>query len=229
MPKRSSLFLYEEIMLLALRDKEGTVATQYIGPVIAGAVLAELLFEGRVKVGADRKQMLEVANTAPMGDPVIDEALTTIATAPRQRALKGWVEKLARLKQLSQKVALQLVERGIVRAEEGKVLLIFSRQVYPEINPIPERSIVKRLQDAIFTDAPSVTPRTSVLVSLADGAGLLSRTFGKREVKLRKKRIAAIVSGSVAGKATKDVIAAQQAAVMAAAIMPAVIVTAVHN
>ncbi len=228
MPKRSPLFLYEEIMLLALRDKEGTVATQYIGPVIAGAVLAELLFGGRVKVSADRKQIVELSSTAPMGDPVIDECLTTIAASSSRRGLKGWVEKLARFK-LSQKVALQLVERGIVRAEERKVLLIFSRQVYPEISPVPERAIVKRLQSAIFTEMANVTPRTAVLVALADGAGLLARTFGKREVKLRKKRIAAIVAGSVAGKATKDVIAAQQAAVMAAAIMPAVIVTAVHN
>ena len=79
------------------------------------------------------------------------------------------------------------------------MLLIFKRQIYPEINPVPERAIVKRLRDAIFTDASSLPPRTAVLVALADGAGLLARTFGKRDVKLRKKRIAAIVSGSVAG------------------------------
>ena len=39
---RSTLFLYEEIMLLALRNQKGTVATSFSEHAVAGAVLAEL-------------------------------------------------------------------------------------------------------------------------------------------------------------------------------------------
>jgi hypothetical protein len=35
------LFLYEEIMLLALRDEKGTVVTSFSEYAVAGAVLAE--------------------------------------------------------------------------------------------------------------------------------------------------------------------------------------------
>jgi hypothetical protein len=48
MTKQSSLFLYEEVMLLALRDEEGTIASgtmyQY---AIGAAILAELLLNKR--------------------------------------------------------------------------------------------------------------------------------------------------------------------------------------
>src|SRR5689334_12855085 len=109
MAKRLQLFLYEEIMLLALRDREGTIATQYLNQVIAGAVLAELLLEGRVAVSADRKQMLDVANATPLGDPIVDESLNVIRAAARRSSLKTWVDRISELKHLSQNVARQLV------------------------------------------------------------------------------------------------------------------------
>ncbi len=45
--KDKQLFLYEEAMLLALRDEKGTVMTSFPDQVVAGAVLAELLLDGR--------------------------------------------------------------------------------------------------------------------------------------------------------------------------------------
>jgi len=223
MAKRSQLFLYEEIMLLALRDEQGTVATQYPTQVIAGAVMAELLLDGRVGVDGGRKQWVDVKNAAAVGDPVIDECLSMIGSSPRRRSLKGWLERLSNVKKLTQKVARQLVDRGIVRAEQDKVLFIFTRNVYPQVNPLPERKIVERLRDAVFSDSSALPARTAVLVALADAAGLLGGTFGRGEVRQRRKRIAGIVSGSATGRATKEIIEAQQAAVMAAAIMPAII------
>ena len=54
MAKQTALFLHEEVMLLALRDKEGTIASgsmyQY---AIGGAVLAELLLHDRVEVSVE--------------------------------------------------------------------------------------------------------------------------------------------------------------------------------
>ena len=48
---QDSLYLYEEVMLLALRDREGTIARgtmyQY---AIGGAILAELLLSSRVEI-----------------------------------------------------------------------------------------------------------------------------------------------------------------------------------
>ena len=51
MRKSNLLYLYEEIMLLALRDREGTIfsGTMY-NFAIGGAVLAELLMAKRIDV-----------------------------------------------------------------------------------------------------------------------------------------------------------------------------------
>ena len=55
-----SLFLYEEIMLLALRNESGTIAANYTEYVVAGAVLAELLLDRRIAVDATRKQLVDL-------------------------------------------------------------------------------------------------------------------------------------------------------------------------
>jgi Golgi phosphoprotein 3 len=223
-----SLFLYEEIMLLALRNEKGTVATGYVEYAVAGAVLAESLLDGRISVDDTRKHMVTVHNAEPTGDPIIDECLQRVATASRLASLKTWVGRLAKIKKLRHKVARQLCDRGILRADEDKVLLVFSRKVYPEINPVPEKRILDRLQKAIFTESGQLDPRTVVLISLANGSRLIAENFGRKEIRSRKERIEQIVNGELTGKATKEVIAACEAAVMVSIMMPAIIASTTH-
>jgi hypothetical protein len=133
-----------------------------------------------------------------------------------------WVSRFAGVKRLQHRVAGQLCKRGILRADEDKVLLIFTRKIYPEVNPKPERELIERLRKAIFTDARDLDPRTVVLVSLANSADVLKVVFDKKELKKRKERIEEIGRGDVLGEAAKEAIQAAQAAVMMAAIIPAV-------
>jgi hypothetical protein len=133
------------------------------------------------------------------------------------------------LKKLKHRVAGQLVQRGILRADQDKVLLVFNRKVYPELDPRPEREVIERLRKAIFGDARDVDPRTTVLVSLADKAGVLKNAFDKADLKRRKERIKQIGAGNVTAAAAQEVIEAVQAAVLVAVIMPAVIGTATSS
>lgn len=210
------LFLHEEIMLLALRDRKGTIASgtnfQF---AIGGAVLAELLLEGRVAVETKRKKKyLQLKDSKPFGNTVIDECLRKVTDAKKRAQLKTWVSRFASVKKLKHKVAKQLCQRGILRSDEDKVLLIFSRRIYPEINPEPERRIMDRLKEAIFTDTEDVEPRTAVLLSLAKSANVLKVNFDKKQLKARKDRIKRLINGEVTGKATKEAIEAMEAAVM---------------
>ena len=95
------------------------------------------------------------------------------------------------------------------------MLLIFKRKVYPELDPGPERALVERLRDAIFSEMEELDPRTTILVALADKAGVLKNVFDKKELKARKKRIEMIGEGEMAAAAVKEVVQATQAAVMA--------------
>jgi len=224
MYNRERLPLHEEVLLLALRDDEGTIAsgTMYLY-AIAGALLAELVLQGRVAVDdAKRKKRAVVTDPRPTGAPLLDECLAKMA-AGKPKRLDHWVGKFAGISGLKHRVAERLCDRGILREEEGKILLLFTRRVYPETDPRPEHEIVERLRSAIFTDTREVDPRTGVLVSLTDATGVLAVVFGKKELKARKARIEQVVNGEVMGKAAKEAIQAMQAAVMVAAIMPAII------
>ena len=113
--------------------------------------------------------------------------------------------------------------RKILRHDEDKVLLIFTRQIFPEIDHKPEKILIDKLRDAIFNNARELDPQTAVLVALAHRTGILKQIFDKQRLKMRKKRIEDIISGNTAGEATKEAIEAMQAAIVAAVIIPTVI------
>jgi hypothetical protein len=229
MTERDRLYLYEEVLLLALRDRKGTLATSFANMAIAGALVAELVLQARIGLDGTRRNLVDVRSREPLGDPILDEALERIAASKRRAALKSWVMRLANLKRLHHRAAQQLCRRGILRADEDTVLLFFRRKVYPELNPLPERQILERMRSAIVGGAGTVAPRTVVLISLAKGADLLKRTLGRDVVNARKERIKEIVRGEATGKATQEAIEAAQAAVVAAAVLPAVIASSSHH
>ncbi|MGB2865142.1 MAG: GPP34 family phosphoprotein [Sedimentisphaerales bacterium] len=228
---QNTLFLHEEILLLALRDEEGTIASgtmyQY---AIGAALLAELLLSKRIEVEQSRKRKLvNLVSTSPLGEPLIDECLEKVGNAKRRAVLQTWVSRFASVKNLKHRVAQQLCRRGILRADEDKVLLLFTRKIYPEVNPGPERELIGRLKNTIFTDTRDIDPRTVVLLSLANSTGLLKVIFDKKKLKDRKARIKQIVNGEITGKAATEAIQAMQAAVMVAVIMPAMMTTTISH
>ncbi len=228
---QTNLFFHEEIMLLALHDEEGTIASgtmyQY---AIGAAVLSELLLNKRIAVGESRrKKLVNLISSQPLGEPLIDQCLEKISNAKRRASLQTWVSRFASVKNLKHRVALQLCQRGILRASEDKILLLFTRKIYPEVNPEPERKLIERLRQAIFTDSRDIDPRTVVLVSLANSTGLLKVVFDKKKLKGRKARIKEIIDGEITGKAAKEAIQAMQAAVMVCCIMPAVMTTTISH
>jgi hypothetical protein len=223
--KSNALFLHEEVLLLALRDVKGTVSSSaYIEYPLAGAMIAELLLLKRISVEEkSKKKLVNLVNGGPIGDPLLDECLQKLVGAKRHASLKTWVMRFARLKRLKHRTAEGLCRRKVLRAEEDKILLIFKRTLYPEIDPKPERALIERLREAIFRDAGPLSPRTAILVSIAKAADLLKIPFEKKDLKRRKKRIDQIVASELTGKATREAIEAMQAAVMVAVILPVVI------
>ena len=219
MPAQTDLFLHEELMLLALRDEEGTIAAgSMYHYAIGGAVLAELLLHKRVEVEEPKKRLVNLISADPLGDPLIDECLDRINSAKRRESAQTWVSRFAGIKNLKHRVAEQLCRRGILRPEESKVLLAFSRRTYPEANPQPERELIERLRRAIFTDTEDLDPRTVVLVSLANGTGMLESVFDRKELKSRKGRIEEMISGEMAGEAAKAAVETMQAVVFMSTI-----------
>jgi Golgi phosphoprotein 3 len=219
------LALHEEVALLALRNDRGTVGGGAMyAQAAGGAILAELILTGRARaVTEGRSTYAEPGDRTPSsGDAVLDECAGLIRAAKRRRKLAAWVQKFAGLRRLHHRVAAGLVAKGVLRESEGRVLLLFRRRVYPELDPSFERAIIARLESAIFREG-EVDPRTTVLLAIAHHSGLLKSNFDRKRLKTRRARIQSVIKGDAIGKATQEAIAAVQAAVMAAAVLPAVI------
>ncbi len=224
------LHLYEEIMLIVLRDEKGTIAASTYPYALAGAMLAELVLEKRIEIEVvKKKKFAKVVNPSPTGEPLLDEALAKIAAAKKRATLQDWVMKLSGMKRLKERVAGELVGRGILRVDRSKILGIFTRTVYPEVDPGPEHEVIGRVEAAIFGDAAAVDPRTAVLISLAKGADLLRLIVDKKRLKERKARLDKIVNGELIGAATREAVEAVQAAIVVAVIASTIVASSSHH
>jgi len=224
--KGSSLFLYEEIMLLALKDKEGTIASNTMYQIAIGAaILSDLLLSNHISIEDSKKKAVSVVSNKQYEDPIINECLEIIATSKKKKTLKEWITKFSNLKNLKNRAARQLCKRGILKEDEDKVLIFFTRKIFPEVNPIPEKQLIDRLRKAIFTATREIDMSTIVLISLAHNTNLLKVVFDKKKLKERKDRIEKIISGDMAGAAAKEAIEAMQAAIIVAVIVPTIIVS----
>jgi len=224
MTSRVALPYYEEILLLAMDDDKGTtVSGGMFVNAMGGAILAELAAMGAITI--DEKNKVEKNPGAFADDPILAEALAKIADDKKMRKAQHWVIKFARLKDLRNRSARQLVAKGVLSEEVGTVLKIFKRAIFPEADSGPEQELLGRLEAAIFTDELKVDHRTVIIVALADATNLLTHSFAKKRLKERKQRIKQLANGEVVGDATKEVVQAIQAAIMVAAIMPAIMVS----
>jgi hypothetical protein len=217
-----SLYLHEELLLLALNDETGTIAFGSMFPyAIGGAILAELILQDRAAIEQVKKsKLVNVVRTSGTGDPLLDTCLEQIRMAKKRKSVVGWISKFAQMR-LRDRIADRLCLRGILRKEDRRVLLVFSRRAYPTVNPEPERKLVARMRRAIFEDGVTVDPRTVAVVSLASNADLLGPLFGKKELKPRKKKIEELTRSSEVTRATKEAIDSAHAAVLAASSIAA--------
>jgi len=217
------LRLHEEILLLALKDEEGTTYSGTSWPyAVGGAVLAELLLEGRLRLeDRDGKQYVTVVDSTPLGEPVADQVLEKIADAEKTADMTTWLGRAAGLKDLKHQIAEQLALKGVLQVESHKVMLIFSQRVYPELDPAPELQIMHRVEHAVFSDDSDLDARTAILVSLAHVSGVLDPVFGRKRVAERKERLDKITDEWPSAEAARAAIEATRVAM--AAIMAATV------
>jgi hypothetical protein len=208
--------LGEEFLLLAY-DEDGTPLTDgtHLDNGLGGALLLELALAGRVDV--ENKRVV-VLSTQPVGDPLINEALTRIAGEPRQRKAGHWVTKLA--KQARPRILEKLVADGVLTTEKDRVLGVFPRMKYPSANGVPpavEADARTRMRHAILgTEEPD--PRTAALCALVAATELDRKVFRDLERRRVKARLKEIGEGAWAADAVRKTIEEIQAAVMIAIV-----------
>jgi TRAP-type uncharacterized transport system fused permease subunit len=208
----------EDLLLLLLDDTKGTVsAWGSTEALLGGAVLAELAVTGLVTVDEPksiwRTDKVHAAAGAPADlDPVLTEALTTIAE--KDRKASTLVDKIG--KGLANRLAARLADRGILERRDGKLLGLFPRTTWPAADTSHEDD-VRRTVTACLVDGAQPDERTGALIALltavdkAHSAVTPDTAAKKNDLEQKAKEIA---EGQWAAKAVKDAVDAATAAVV---------------
>lgn len=208
------LNLAEELLLLVYNDAGSMMASgQSVDYGLAGALLMELMLADRVTVSEKRTV---VTDPTPTGDPLADQALALIAANRRGRKPKDWIGPVSN--GLRDRVLDRLVQAGLLRREQDKVLWLFPRTRFPSATgaePLPEGETRRRLLAAIDATGP-VEPRTAALCALVRALGIERIAVPERPVRTVRDRIKEIEAVSWPADAVRTAISEMEAAVTAA-------------
>lgn len=220
------LLLHEEIVLLALNDDKGTFSSGMFIYALAGAMVSELLLQEKIAMGNDKKQKVRVKDSSPTGDLLLDELLTQMIDSAKPKGLQDWVFKASQAKRLAHRVAEQLCRKGVLKQDEKKVLWLFTRRVYPELDGSWEDVVRERMAAVMFGSNALPDERTAVLIALASHSGLLKPNFEKDRLRRHKSRIRELSAGKLlAVGATQSAIETVQVAVLVATMIPIFVAT----
>ncbi|ATW27940.1 GOLPH3/VPS74 family protein [Candidatus Formimonas warabiya] len=209
------LILPELLLLIALHDEKGTIlspAATSINYGLAGAVIMELALRKKVEL---RDKKITVVDDSSTGDSVLDQALYNMKSQGKSKKPGYWVNKLSGQMTIKDFMTDRLVEKGIIRVEEHKILWIFDSPRYPMKDPLEEREIREQIRKIVL-HGDSAEPRTAVLIGLVNACRLTNEIFSKEERKEAQIRIKEIIKKDILSKAVADTVAAIEAAVMVA-------------
>ena len=208
----------EEIVLLALDDKTGKfvdLPPLSMDQALAGAALLELAFQNRIDTDLTH---LSLVNPRPTGEEMLDPLLEKIVTAKDKKDAKYWVGVFsADGETIREKVLRRLVQRGVLKQEEKKILWVIPGRRYPMVNDQEEREVRKRIR-SVVVDGEVPSPRDVVLVSLASACQLLRSVFTDADLLKYSARIAEVSKMDLIGRAVSKSVAEVQEAVMRAVL-----------
>ena len=216
------MLLAEDLLLLLTDDDTGKLAVSgsEVDVALGGALLVELTLLRRVDVAGPHERVREgrlvVRDPSPTGDGLLDEALTVTGQQEGKKP-QSVVTRLA--KRVRGRLYQRLVEGGVLRAEDGRVLGIFASHRWPALDSAHESTVRAGLVTALRAGA-TAEARTGALVSLLLALDAVHRAvdpgavgLSRRELRANAKRIA---EGDWAGTAVRHAIDSMNAAVIAA-------------
>ena len=173
--------------------------------------MAELCIHRRLRIGENKKRLVEVVDSAQLQEPLLDECLEMVAQARQRERTEEWVLRFSFMRNLCQQIASSLCSHGILRGRDARVCLFFKRRLYEIVDHSPRQLQIDLLHSAIFGSSVSMDLESRVLVALANQGGLLTVHLSKSEVGAHERRIKEIERGHVLSvEAAKAVRAARQ-------------------
>ncbi|RFU74676.1 vacuolar sorting-associated 74 [Trichoderma arundinaceum] len=164
--KQPKLTMMEEVLLLGLKDKQGYLSfwNDNISYALRGCIVLELAFRGRISMEKDpaRRRFpladrnIEVIDDTLTGEVLLDEALKMMKQSEKM-SVSSWIDLMSgyQLKQVRERLAKGLVDKGILRTEKRNFLL-FDMATHPVADGGAKEEIRRRVRNVL-------TQRTVVL------------------------------------------------------------------
>ncbi|TIC80729.1 GPP34 family phosphoprotein [Nocardioides sp. GY 10127] len=214
--------LADDLLLLLLDQERGTVPVSTTADLaLGGAVLVDLALgehvEAQRREGVWRTDAVRPTDAPPPTDPLLADAFRLVAE--KERRPQDVVARLS--KGLRPRLAERLAERGLVERVDERVLGLFPRTRWPEVDSRHEEELRRTLHE-VLVDGRTPDLRTGALVALlhvADRAHRLVDAPGvsDRELRRRAKAVSeGLVEGDWAVSAASAAVAAATSAAVAA-------------
>jgi hypothetical protein len=215
------MLIVEELFLLMRRDDgKPASATAQRGYGLAAAVITDLVLAERITLSDDKDPRMTVLVPGPAGHPALDAAMARLEQRDGKKLSTLVTDgKLA----VEHEVATALASAGVVGIEEKRALGLVPAK-YPVVDPQPERRVREQLRVVLHGGTPRTEDAT--LLAILQGLGVAPKvlaeekgTLGRRDLKRRIEEVSREVK---AGDAVAKAIAAMNAAILTAAMVPVI-------
>ncbi|CAO3599235.1 unnamed protein product [Absidia cylindrospora] len=197
----------EEVLLLGLKDKQGYLSfwNDSISYALRGCIVMELAFRGRIAMVKDANRRkyplserhIEVINDKLTGEVLLDEALKMMKISEKM-SVASWIDLMSgetwnvmkigyQLKQVRERLAKGLVDKGVLRTEKRNFLL-FDMATHPVADTAVKGNLIKLVcmmltthvsPSAIeaVTDIPHAYLRAIAMICAAYAANVLENAL----------------------------------------------------
>ncbi|MCK5856364.1 MAG: GPP34 family phosphoprotein [Bacteroidales bacterium] len=202
--KEINLNIAEEVALLAVNE-DGDLHPKLKSPkydiIIASAILMDLALQHRIDT--DMHNVIP-DKLEPLNDPILDVVIEDIKEYGSVRSITEWISDLSLKGQFFREEILKsVVDSGILKVEEKKVLWMFSKRIYPMVDDKEVKEVRVRIRDLVFSD-DIPDPKDIVIISLFKHTNLMELLFTNSELKDYDYRIAQIAKMDMIGLAIAD-------------------------
>lgn len=179
----------QDLILLALNDETGAfhrMTEINFNLALVGALFMDLAEQGRIDI--DQEKLL-VINKEPTGDEFPDLCLKLIAEADLNSSTSDLIRAVYNgIPRLKDHLLASLVNKGIVREQDEKILWVFHTRRYPVVDDSEEQEVLTRIRSVII-EGQEPKPRDTVLIALLCVCDLIDKVFSKEELNAHCKRI----------------------------------------
>ncbi|KAG8902232.1 hypothetical protein FRB99_004718 [Tulasnella sp. 403] len=179
--KMPRLTLMEEVLLLGLHDRQGYLSfwNDNISYTLRGCIILELALRRRIAMVKDSgrrryplpDRIIEVIDERQTGETLLDEALKMIKTS-EPMGVGSWIDLMSgetwnvmkigyQLKQVRERLAKGLVDKGVLRTEK-KNFLLFDMATHPVADSRTKEDVVTRVISLLSSRTSSI-PASALL------------------------------------------------------------------